>query len=79
MIQKIKVREIDMNMKESQRIQEYLKNKFQSKVIRVVERPKKDDSMEVFVEEEFIGVVFRDDEDGDISYSFNMAILDIDL
>ena len=43
-----------MNMKESQRIQEYLKNKFQSKVIRVVERPKKDDSMEVFVEEEFI-------------------------
>jgi hypothetical protein len=79
MIQKIKVRKIDMNMKESQRIQEYLKNKFQSKVIRVVERPKKDDSMEVFVEEEFIGVVFRDDEDGDISYSFNMAILNIDL
>jgi hypothetical protein len=79
MIQKIKIRKIDMNMKESQRIQEYLKNKFQSKVIRVVERPKKDDSMEVFVEDEFIGVVFRDDEDGDISYSFNMAILDIDL
>ena len=68
-----------MNMKESQRIQEYLKNKFQSNVIRVVERPKKDDSMEVFVEEEFIGVIFRDGEDGDISYSFNMAILDIDL
>ena len=68
-----------MNMKESHRNQENLKNKFQSKVIRVVERPKKDDSMEVFVEEEFIGVVFRDDEDGDISYSFNMAILDIDL
>ena len=68
-----------MNMKESQRIQEYLKNKFQSNVIRVVERPKKDDSMEVFVEEEFIGVIFRDDEDEDISYSFNMSILDIDL
>ena len=68
-----------MNMKESQRIQEYLKKKFQSNVIRVVERPKKDDSMEVFVEEEFIGVIFRDDEDEDISYSFNMAILDIDL
>ena len=68
-----------MDIKESQRIQEYLKNKFQSNVIRVVERPKKDDSMEVFVEEEFIGVIFRDDEDGDISYSFNMAILDIDL
>ena len=68
-----------MGIKESQRIQEYLKNKFQSNVIRVVERPKKDGSMEVFVEDEFIGVIFRDDEDGDVSYLFNMAILDIDL
>ncbi|MDG2186820.1 MAG: DUF3126 family protein [Hyphomicrobiales bacterium] len=68
-----------MDKKESQRIQEYLQDKFQSKVIRVVERPKKDDSMEVFIEDEFIGVIFRDDEDGEVSYSFNMAILDIDL
>ena len=68
-----------MDIKESQRIQEYLKNKFQSNVIRVVGRPKKDGSMEVFVEDEFIGVIFRDDEDGDVPYSFNMAILDIDL
>jgi hypothetical protein len=24
-------------------------------------------------------VIFRDEEDGEVSYSFNMAILDIDL
>ena len=27
----------------------------------------------------FVGVLFRDDEDGDLSYNFTMAILDIDL
>ena len=25
------------------------------------------------------GVIYRDDEDGDLSYNFTMAILDIDL
>jgi hypothetical protein len=29
--------------------------------------------------DEFIGIVFRDDEDGDLSYNFSMAILDVDL
>ena len=60
-------------------LQVYLRDKFKSNVIRVVERPKKDDSMEVYVGDEFMGVIFRDDDEGEISYSFNMAILDIDL
>ena len=60
-------------------LQVYLRDKFKSDVIRVVERPKKDDSMEVYVGDEFMGVIFRDDDEGEISYSFNMAILDIDL
>ena len=29
--------------------------------------------------QEFIGVLFKDEEDGEISYSFNMAILEEDL
>ena len=33
----------------------------------------------VILGEEFIGVVYRDDEDEDVSYDFHMAILDIDL
>jgi len=45
----------------------------------VRKRPMKDDSAEVYVGEEFLGVVFRDDEDGDLSYNFSMAILDVDL
>jgi hypothetical protein len=42
-------------------------------------RPNKKDSAEVMVGDEFIGVVSRDDEDGEVCYQFNMAILDIDL
>ena len=30
-------------------------------------------------EDEFVGVLFRDEEDGDLSYNFSMAILDYDL
>jgi hypothetical protein len=35
--------------------------------------------VEVQVAGEFIGVIFKDDEDGEISYAFNMAILEMDL
>jgi hypothetical protein len=45
----------------------------------VLPRPKKDDSAEVYIGEEYIGVLFVDDEDGERSYNFNMAILGIDL
>ena len=45
----------------------------------VRQRPQKANSAEVYIGDEFIGVVFRDDEDGDLSYNFTMAILDIDL
>jgi len=33
----------------------------------------------VQVNGEFVGVLFRDEEDGEISYAFNMAILEMDL
>jgi hypothetical protein len=47
--------------------------------IRVVPRPKKEDSAEVYIGDEFIGVLFLDDEDDDKSYNFQMAILETDL
>ena len=42
-------------------------------------RPRKDDSAEVYLGEEFLGVVYVDDEDDERSYNFSMAILDVDL
>ena len=47
--------------------------------LEVRRRPQKDDSAEVYLGDEFIGVIFRDDEDDELSYSFQMAILDYDL
>jgi len=44
-----------------------------------VARPKKTDSAEVMIGDEFIGIISLDDEDGDRSYAFNMSILDVDL
>ncbi|MDP6259748.1 MAG: DUF3126 family protein [Rhodospirillales bacterium] len=40
---------------------------------------KSENSVEVYLTEEFIGTIYRDDEEGEISYDFNMAILEIDL
>ncbi len=50
---------------------------FQNPTIDVKARPRKEDSAEVYVGDEFIGLVYKDEEDGD--YNFSMAILDIDL
>ena len=47
------------------------------RVARVVARPKKKDSAEVQIGEEFIAVLFL--EDGERSFAFQMAILDTDL
>ena len=68
-----------VDVQEIKKIDTYLKRLFDNPKIRVVPRPKKDDSAEVYIGEEFIGVLFLDDEDGDKSYNFQMAILETDL
>ncbi len=68
-----------MNSSEIARLQQYLRTKFSVPNLAVRGRPNKDDSAEVYLGDEFIGVIFRDDEDGEVSYDFNMAILEIDL
>ena len=68
-----------MDVKEVRKLDAYLKRVFGNPKIRVVPRPKKDDSAEVYIGEEFIGVLFVDDEDDDKSYNFSMAILETDL
>lgn len=68
-----------MDVQEIKKLDGYLKRLFDNPKIRVVPRPKKDDSAEVYIGDEFIGVLFLDDEDGDKSYNFSMSILDTDL
>ena len=68
-----------MKPDEIRKLEKFFQTKFQRPNIQVRRRPQKDDSAEVYLGDEFIGVLFRDDEDGDLSYNFQMAILDIDL
>lgn len=57
----------------------YLRSKFDNEGIRVVTRPKKTDSLEVYIGEEFLGVLFVETEKGRKSYIFELPILDVDL
>jgi hypothetical protein len=68
-----------VDVQEVKKLDAYLKKLFGNQKMRVVPRPKKDDSAEVYIGEEFIGVLFVDDEDEDRSYNFQMAILESDL
>ncbi len=68
-----------MNKAELAKVEQYLRRTFSNHSISVRARPKKDDSAEVYIGEEFIGVLFLDDEDGERAYQFQMAILDTDL
>tara|TARA_R110002126_G_scaffold70462_7_gene177357 strand:+ start:145 stop:357 length:213 start_codon:yes stop_codon:yes gene_type:complete len=63
---------------EIKKLDAFFKRTF-SNDITVRARPKIQDSLEVYNCEEFLGVLSLDDEDGDRSFSFSMAILDIDL
>lgn len=68
-----------MKPNELAKLTKYLCKVFSNGTIAVKARPQKTDSAEVFVGEEFVGVVFRDEEDGELSYNFSMAILEMDL
>ena len=67
-----------MNDTDMKRIEAHLKRTFNTGGIIVKARAKVNDSAEVYVGDEFIGVVF-DDEDEDGSFMFEMAILAEDL
>jgi hypothetical protein len=61
------------------RIEKYLRKTFGTKNLTVRARPKKDDSAEVYIGEDFIAVLFREEDEGEVSYQFQMAILELDL
>lgn len=58
---------------------EYIKTIFSSTSVEVRKRPNKSDSAEIYKGDEFLGVLYDDDDAADGMQIFNMAILDIDL
>lgn len=68
-----------MTAEEMKKLEDYLQKLFNSPAIELRRAPKVKDMVELHKGDEFLGTVYRDTEDGDVSYQVNFAILDIDL
>ncbi|MEF2073636.1 DUF3126 family protein [Consotaella sp. CSK11QG-6] len=68
-----------MKPEEIRKLESYLKSRFAGSPIQVRALPRKADSAEVYLDDEFVGLLSKDEEEGELSYHFTMTILDIDL
>ncbi|MEX2451300.1 MAG: DUF3126 family protein [Rhodospirillales bacterium] len=68
-----------MSPNEISRVQDYLRRTFSNNRI-VVDPPSKPNApIEVRIADEFIGVLHRDEDEGEVSYSLLISILEEDL
>lgn len=68
-----------MSPDEIARLQAYLRTMFGNNTLQLVPPARKGGTVEVKLDDEFIGTVHRDDEDGDVSYAVQIAVLAEDL
>lgn len=68
-----------MSQDEIAKLIAYLREKFANDGLSIKLRDKAKDSAEVMLNGEFLGVIYKDEDEGETSYDFNMAILDYDL
>jgi hypothetical protein len=69
----------DMNKSEIERVQAYLRRLFGCDRIRVVPPAKAGLAVEIAVDDEVVGTIYRDAEEGEVSYSVHLTILEEDL
>jgi len=67
-----------MGPEETKKLEDYLKKKLHPS-ITLKTRDKTDDSVEVYLGAEFIAVVYKDVDEGETSYQFQMTVLSEDL
>ena len=68
-----------MKKDELAKLQNYLRKTFCAQKLEVRPQPKKQDMAEIFIDGEFVATLYREEEDGEVSYQFQMAILELDL
>lgn len=68
-----------MTPTEIARVQVYLRRLFGSERIRLVPPARKGISVELAIEDEVIGTIHRDDEEGEVSYAVHITVLEEDL
>lgn len=68
-----------MSTPDWKKVENHLNKTFETSKIKLQSRKGNDDSVEVYKGEDFLGLVYIDEDEGETSYMFEMAILDIDL
>jgi hypothetical protein len=68
-----------MNGTEIKKLQDYLRRLFSNDDIEIVRPRTTHNSIEILINGEFIGTIFRDEDEGEVSYAVNMSILQEDL
>lgn len=68
-----------MEIREIARVQDYLRKTLANNRITIKPPAKPDAPVEVYVGEEFIGSLYRDEDEGEVSYTLTMSILEEDL
>jgi len=68
-----------LKREEAGSLQNHLRARFNNDLLEVRSRPQKDDSDEIYIVDEFVAVLYREDKGNEISYHIAMSILDIDL
>ncbi len=68
-----------MNSDEILKIEAFLRAKFSKADIKLKPRVETKDSVEIIIDDETLGIIFKDDEDGDVCYHFQMTILSEDI
>lgn len=68
-----------MTLNEITRVQEYLRLIFSNDRIRIPQPTHPNATVEVNLGDELIGTLHRDDEEGEVSYSLYISILEDDL
>ena len=68
-----------MEIAEIARVQEYLRKSLSNNRV-VIPAPKGADApVEVYIADEFVGVLYKDEDEGETSYTLMMTILEMDL
>lgn len=68
-----------MTKEELARLENYLRKTFGTASLEIRAQPKKNDMAEIFVNGDFIATLYRIEEDGELEYQVQMAILEMDL
>ena len=68
-----------MNDIKLKKIQNYLNNLFETEHFVLKKRKNIEDSLEIYIKDEFLGLIYEEIDENEKAYQFHMTILDEDL